>query len=70
MIFINFVTPKAEAEHELLFNKPTNRPQDMFSNFCKVKNHKNVNNLATPQAREKTNIDLESLEFYKLLDCV
>jgi hypothetical protein len=46
----------------------TNWPQDMFSSFYEVK--KNVNISATPEARERTNTDLESLESYKLLDCV
>jgi hypothetical protein len=41
---------------------------DMFCNFYFVKNHKIANNSATSWATEKISTNLESLEFYILLD--
>jgi hypothetical protein len=40
---------------------------DMFRNFYLLKNPKIANNLTTTKAREKISIDLESLEFKKMM---
>jgi hypothetical protein len=39
---------------------------DMFSNFYLLKNNKIAENSTTAKAREKTNTDLESLDFLNL----